>query len=411
MKKRCQVTLFIIIGIVILVIVGLLIYLTTYVTKKGIEKEITKSENIPLAVQPIKTYIETCLDKTAKDAIILIGKQGGYIYENFGGLGLPPLLNGAFVDYDNNIYSYIIYPPMTEDFPFSSKPPNYPWINFPIDPYPPYREEVFAGDFGLLTLPPLEGLGQMSIQYQLMTYIKNKIKDCMEFNVFEEQGFAVEEKGKLTVDVAIATTDIAVHLNYPLEIKSLTTEETTEISDFYINPKVRLRGIYGFVKELVSNDKNKINFDISDRENYRDDMTTQIRRGDGTDNKNYNDIITIIDNKLLLKDKPYEFNFARRNRRPALYFIKPINPATNMFHENDWIYESNITKNPQAIDPDEDENLVFKFDPEGTADSLPTQITSFYELLCNQNGKIIIKTSVEDDEGLEDYQNIEVPCS
>src|SRR3989338_5292014 len=113
MKKRCQITLFIIIGIVILIIVGLLVYLATYITKKGIEKEITKSEKIPLAAQPIKTYIETCLDKTAKDAIILIGKQGGYIYNSQGGTLIDFKTldeNAFFINYESNIISYNIFP-------------------------------------------------------------------------------------------------------------------------------------------------------------------------------------------------------------------------------------------------------------------------------------------------------------
>ena len=51
---------------------------------------------ITMDTNPIKEYLSKCLDATAKEAIMDLGRQGGRIYESQG---------GTYPDYDNpNLY-------------------------------------------------------------------------------------------------------------------------------------------------------------------------------------------------------------------------------------------------------------------------------------------------------------------
>lgn len=82
MKKRGQISIFVILAIVIVVI--LLIY---FVVKGNL---INKNEINP-EIQPIYNYVDNCLEKISEDAIYIIGQNGGYfIYANRSNeVGIP----------------------------------------------------------------------------------------------------------------------------------------------------------------------------------------------------------------------------------------------------------------------------------------------------------------------------------
>ncbi|MHA1832444.1 MAG: hypothetical protein ACTSV7_00505, partial [Candidatus Baldrarchaeia archaeon] len=74
MRKRGQVTLFIIVGLVIVILIGL------YFTVKFLW--LKKPEVAKPTIQPIKDTLDKCLQKVGEEAIILIGLQGGQIYKD-----------------------------------------------------------------------------------------------------------------------------------------------------------------------------------------------------------------------------------------------------------------------------------------------------------------------------------------
>ena len=77
MKKRAQVTVFIIIGILLLISIGILLYMQE--RKVPVKEEFkTVVEEIPVEFQPIKNYVEVCLIKTSTEALDKIGNSGGY---------------------------------------------------------------------------------------------------------------------------------------------------------------------------------------------------------------------------------------------------------------------------------------------------------------------------------------------
>src|SRR3989338_3113173 len=73
MNKRGQVTIFIILGIIILAAVVLVFYLTGDTLVKQSEGKVN------IETKPLKNYVGDCLEKTGNDALTLIGKQGGVI--------------------------------------------------------------------------------------------------------------------------------------------------------------------------------------------------------------------------------------------------------------------------------------------------------------------------------------------
>ena len=99
-RKKSQVTLFIILGTVILVIFALVFYLISYVSEIKGQEDIDETQKIPAELKPINDYIESCLSRVAQDGLELLGLQGGRIPSSEGGLTSDLNVEGKdFINY------------------------------------------------------------------------------------------------------------------------------------------------------------------------------------------------------------------------------------------------------------------------------------------------------------------------
>ena len=144
--KSAQITIFIVLGIVIMIIFGFVFYVSKQSSGKALEKKIDRIYGDFLRVTALENFIQTCLEQATKDAIIIAGLQGGKIYDTQakGGFRLQiiddsiPLINnvnamyGAAVEAYN--VSYGIRAP-DPDQTTSEIESNYP-DNKPLDPSP-----------------------------------------------------------------------------------------------------------------------------------------------------------------------------------------------------------------------------------------------------------------------------------
>ena len=396
-KKRAQVTVYMILGIIILFSAILLFYLRGRTEKEISVQELIIAQKIPKEARPITNYVTTNLDDATKKGLLLIGMQGGYIYESQGGPIPDPTEEGNdFIYYkdhkvfynihkqNNNLFNYYFY-----------KPKYYPWYYYPYSHFPKSGEKgSFAGFFGISNLPPLNG-SSPSIQFQLMEFITNYLQEKINLTIFDEQGFEIYE-GKINVSVIIGENDVIAFLEYPLGIKKTITNTITNISYFYTNPQVRLKKIYNFTDFIINKDTTDILFNINNSENNKDDIS--IEKNESA--YEYDDIIIIKDNKSMLYTEPYTFQFARENRYPSLRYI-PITKLT--FFGTQAIMKAEITEgriNPKADDPDEDV-IDFTYEPD-----LPYHVTpSDFD-----RGYVDIKVYAreKDDESYSDWQELKI---
>src|SRR3989344_1905776 len=74
MSKRGQITIFIIIGIIFLVFILLFSWL-----RFSTLKETFTAQKVEVSFSaPVLNYIQSCLDKTAEEAVFFIAEHGGY---------------------------------------------------------------------------------------------------------------------------------------------------------------------------------------------------------------------------------------------------------------------------------------------------------------------------------------------
>ncbi|MBI2657830.1 hypothetical protein HYX08_04010 [Candidatus Woesearchaeota archaeon] len=365
LKLKSQVTMLLIVGLVIFIAISLALYLSKSAVRKQSQQNIKRTQDAAAEVQPIKEFAAKCIDKLAKDAIILLGRQGGYIYASQGGtlVDYQDTDEGIFFANHNNFkVAYNILPPKFAVAPYASDAPDYPWAAFP------YRTaasnaEIFDGFFGISNMPPLNSSeGPNSIQVQIESFIDKNMESCANLEPFEKQGLEIEVQPSKT-EVTIGSGDVSIRTKMPITIRNPATNELAEMNEFSANAGVRLRDLYFFSKELIENDIKNIKFDISDAKNSKDFFEVKTRKNEISND----DIIIVEDAKSLVYGKPLEYIFARRNRMPALYYIRK---GTLEFPHNFEIKQDDLLDNYRlkAEDPDED-NITFTITP-----SLPKKL-------------------------------------
>ncbi len=174
--KKGQVTVFVILGIIILAVTTAFWYVRT----------IQPLPEAPiLNVESIKMFVERCLGRTAKEAILFTSAQGGYYR-----------LPGEFLEYSS----------------------------FSI-PYYFYQEEE--------SIPEKE-----VILREMSFYIEAELPRCLNFSVFEDQGYHFE-KGEISVISALTRERVLFDLNYPLVVTkgsaAVTLSAFSQVVEFDFN--------------------------------------------------------------------------------------------------------------------------------------------------------------------------------
>lgn len=321
LRKKSQITLIIILGLVIFISISFVFYLVSTTSKKQVERENIQAKETRMNVQPIIEYTTQCLNRISKDALVNIGKQAGYLYASEGGLSID------FDPNDKGIY-YLDYG--GKKVPYSIL-------------YPPNK--------GVKSLFPLFNTAPQSIESQLETYNKNNIIICTDFTIFE--GYEIKLESGRKSDVVIGTNDVNFRLEHPLDIAFF--DEKTKIKDFNSKQSIRFRKIYTFVNSLIKNDIDDINFNI-DTEPSSGEFTIDVVK----DVFNHDDVIIVRDTKSKILDKNYEFIFARRNRPPELQPIpSPISIDSPINNLNVLITKLNLRSSDRDEDSISDGSLEY----------------------------------------------------
>lgn len=166
MLKRGQVTIFLIVGILILFIFSGIFYIVSVLEQKGLLAETEElPENLVLKSK-VSSYVESCLTETAIPGIYLLGIQGGVIY--------------------------------------------------PDDP-----EKVLITEYSIINYGYLNGVDQLSVEKmeeQLDLYIEENLEYCLDdFYIFAEQGLIITSK-RLKSESIISLDQVLLNLDYEIEI-------------------------------------------------------------------------------------------------------------------------------------------------------------------------------------------------
>ena len=377
-----QITIFIMIGLVLLIAVGITLYVTSFIITKP--KVVKKS---------VKEFVVDCLKLASENSFKEIGANGGYLEKDIR----------KIITHDNEKYSILINKPshdvcFGETCMYYYKPWEYPW---PLFPYMPgsQHQEIFTGYFGDSSLLPLP-----VIKTKLESDIKNKFKECANFQVLAKMGVDVQARAQPKVSVTFYNLTYLVEeqisqdrftiirLDWPL-IESAGAVQTKE-EVFSVKLPLRFATMYYSVEHIINNDISNISF-VPEIQG----MKIQV------DHFEDFSLVNVTDHLSRIFGESYHFVFARENRNPALWYVQL---PTNTFYVSEEGRPTRITINQNKkvltfVDPcqgvidvplnasDADENDVFfTIDPK--------------ELKL---GDTNLRINVSDN-NLYDYQDIEV---
>ncbi len=195
MKKRgnrAQITIFIIIGIVILLSLGTVIYFYQQRATAPIKKIVA----VPEDIQQIYDYVNTCIDQIGKDGIIILGAQGGYIE-------IPAVI-------DRNPNAYVASDPLG------------------------IAKTVMWYHEGEGRTPTLDYM-----QRALALYIKQNLPDCVgNFDAFKER-YEITPKSDILPIVSFTDTEVIIEVKWQLDIK--TQERQAELNEFVTDYQVKFK--------------------------------------------------------------------------------------------------------------------------------------------------------------------------
>src|SRR3989344_6602419 len=166
MNKRGQVTIFVIVGIVIVISVFLVFYFLGDRIKRQTEVEAVFDES---SLEPLQDYVGDCIEKHGNEAIELVLKQGGKIDPGF------------YYYYNDNKLNYLCYSNNLG----------------PCEIKEPFISKMFEDE--------------------IKNYLSVKLNSCIDLSGLRNEGYNVQE-GSKSIDVDVLDYSVVVNLDYPVTI-------------------------------------------------------------------------------------------------------------------------------------------------------------------------------------------------
>ena len=420
-EKHGQITVFMIIGIIMVVMFGGSYYLMQVAEKVKLQAQADSIVLEALQTSPLRSFVTRCIDKEVKDGLKLLGSQGGNIYVDQGGLVERDFSNQPYYLIGND---YIDYGVLNQPYGFFLNPPLYPSIswNGRFD----YVDNLngqwpFFGKNNLKSLCDPDGenapgksivicrsYGEDSIQEQLRSYVVRNLPGCANFSSISESfNFSA---GIPEVFITLTEDDVVVKVSYPVKVRIGNSDVVLSIADFTKVVNVRLKKVYDFVYELLNHEVYDLKFDIVKDYDFtglwdsfisvnktRPQYVKGVAVSTACRATTVSDSLIIVEDKSsLLKGDPFKFSFVIQNRNPVLDWIPSIRQSKKF--DIIVLEGNNLTINPKGYDPDEEkinysyygwkENYDEKFNDCNCNFECKNNITTFRERCVVRNDNV-----------------------
>ena len=200
MKKRGQVTVFAIVGVIIAALVVLFLVIRNQIYIGG-----ANIEDLEKEFPQIQGHIDDCLKEVGEKYIVLIGKQGGYLTTN----------PGTFRQNQGVGINYLCY--NIEGKPECSN----------------------------------RGLRLFDIKTSLERGMLNEVNSCLDIDQFDKIGLNAE-RGTLKLNVDIGEDTVILNANLPIKISKGDTE--TQRNSFSAELEYPLGRLYNSAKDIVDSE-------------------------------------------------------------------------------------------------------------------------------------------------------------
>lgn len=411
MQKRGQFTVFVILGIVLIVAFAFLILAKGLLVQNQLQSQADSVITQFLKTSSVSTYASSCTEEIAKQGIQLLALQGGSIYDYQGG----PVNTSSEIFYEGTDFLYINYSTnsteqvnrvrygIIENTVCSEVRQNPPW--YPKE-YVYLRDlpslyynsacrftDLTSGFFGTNTMTKLcdyQGTNRLgasqqasfvktcelgtystpqqdeSVQEQLAYYISYHLPECLNFSLYTERyntNISVNSTPITNVTYGIEGTTIEV--TYPFTVL-VDEKPVTTFSTFTTQLDINLKQLYNFVFFLLSSDSLNVYYQIPVSypvsRFYRPSYEVELEKNicpTCEENNAFDDLLRVTDSSTIINGEPLVMQTLIKNRRPALDWLHDASIASTdidiMVFEN-----QTITLRPEGYDPDDD-TVVYNY--------------------------------------------------
>ncbi|MBI4450494.1 hypothetical protein HY642_00840 [Candidatus Woesearchaeota archaeon] len=318
-------TVFVILGIVALFMFGIVYFVLSGAERAKTEKLVETRERLQGQVKAVEGYVTSCLQRTAGNAILKLGRQGGLRF---------PCQGKCIKDDAGNEVAYGSLRPSGSAGPYKADPPLYPFdvgrFAYPWLASGGIVQRVTTPLFlGIPKLLPRDRPAKNSIQEQLEDEVAATLGICLNLRTaFPALSITT---GIPNVSVAFgnatqASTATNFMLTFPVTISSEAAGALQTRTVYVYKAPFAFDKIYDDAAHIITEDIKDMLYNVTP------DASVERRTG------RPDDIIRLDTNEELNNEKFY-FQFGRENRRPALECVE-INRDCN--DDSDAQYKINL---------------------------------------------------------------------
>lgn len=251
MNKRGQITVFIIIGLIILAS-GLTYYVIRQRSATAkLEAQVEQQQTFEGNVEALESYVSNCIESTAQNGLTILGLQSGWLFrpENVP----EPIAFG----------NYSIY------------------------------HDQYLNDSWLPT--------EESVEFQLSAYISQFLNDCVDFTQFPELRI-----GNATINTTTDIIENHILITSIIPLKVSQGQKTKQFDKFSVKIPVRLKGMLSTADEIIR-------FGI-ENPGYFDSECVALSEFNNVliPYSNTTHIVVMSDKESLIYNDPYVFMFAMK---------------------------------------------------------------------------------------------------
>jgi hypothetical protein len=372
--KKAQITLFLLIPLILLASFALVFYFANVASQSNAQQKAELLFSDTMQEQSLSNYIESCIKTTTEDAIKTISKQGGFFFQDQKGAMITweiPTTN-----HKGQKIAYQIYNPSPKMV--SS---NYLYPCYTAKAYvPPIMKGEYCHQNYNHLLPyyifgttgdPIKGINPdlceaynyskagykcfcqectgYSIETQLEKHIKQNLPSCLNFSNFPDYNI---EAGNLSVDIIIENQGLTTNINYPIKISAKGQPSYSRKEKFSAQIPLRIKSIYQAARNIIDQEINNLSFSFP-KDAFKLNIPNLDFQKIKTKDNSY--IFRINDSSYLINGENYIFQFAVKNRPPALDYYNPDNCYFDgQYYHVCAVAGETITLSPIAYDPDDD---------------------------------------------------------
>lgn len=212
-SKKSQTTIFVILGVIILIALAAATYTFIHVKIKK-----PKVPLLPEDVEKVRSFIDSCLASTAKEAFIELGKHGGYLTNQL-----------------NTVKGFDIIPNADEKIAL--------WLYSPSD--------LDCEQCQVITQYPSLSASVNGIDSQVSEYVKQHIDSCTQhLDSFKNQ-FEVVEGDVESLKIDFNKDKVSITMKRPYAIIRKADKTRTEIKEFQSAIDLNFERIYNLATDIM----------------------------------------------------------------------------------------------------------------------------------------------------------------